>query len=70
MKILVLNAGSSSLKFGVFDIASMRRRICDGLAFMGVQLDFDRNDAPDLSDHAAPQIRARDDDPTRLGQAL
>lgn len=58
MKILVLNAGSSSLKFGVFDIASMRRRICDGLAFMGVQLDFDRNDAPDLSDHAAPQTQS------------
>jgi len=38
--------------------ASMRRRICDGLAFMGLQLDFDRNDAPDLSDHAAPQIQS------------
>ncbi|WP_246658529.1 PduL/EutD family phosphate acyltransferase [Mesorhizobium sp. GR13] len=36
----------------------MRRRICDGLAFMGLQLDFDRNDAPDLSDHAAPQIQS------------
>jgi len=38
--------------------ASMRRRICDGLAFMGLQLDLDRNDAPDLSDRAAPQIQA------------
>lgn len=38
--------------------ASMRRRICDGLAFMGLQLDLDRNNAPDLSDRAAPQIQA------------
>jgi acetate kinase len=38
--------------------ASMRRRICDGLAFMGLQLDLDRNTAPDLSDRAAPQIQA------------
>lgn len=38
--------------------ASMRRRICDGLAFMGLQLDLDRNAAPDLSGRAAPQIQA------------
>lgn len=38
--------------------ASMRRRICDGLAFMGLQLDLDRNAAPDLSSRAAPQIQA------------
>lgn len=38
--------------------ASMRRRICDGLEFMGVHLDHDRNQAPDLSNRAAPQIQA------------
>lgn len=38
--------------------ASMRRRICDGLAFMGLQLDLDRNQSVDLSNHAAPQIQA------------
>jgi acetate kinase len=38
--------------------ASMRRRICDGLEFMGLQLDHDRNQNPDLSDRAAPQIQA------------
>lgn len=38
--------------------ASMRRRICDGQDFMGLQLDYDRNQNPDLSDHAAPQIQA------------
>nr|WP_295469670.1 acetate/propionate family kinase [Mesorhizobium sp.] len=37
---------------------SMRRRICDGLDFMGLQLDHDRNQAVDLSDRAAPQIQA------------
>lgn len=37
---------------------SMRRRICDGLDFMGLQLDHDRNQSPDLSNHAAPQIQA------------
>ncbi len=37
---------------------SMRRRICDGLDFMGLQLDHDRNQALDLSNHAAPQIQA------------
>lgn len=38
--------------------ASMRRRICDGLDFMGLQLDHDRNMAVKLADHAAPQIQA------------
>ena len=38
--------------------ASMRRRICDGLEFMGLRLDHDRNMALDLSDHAAPHIQA------------
>lgn len=37
---------------------SMRRRICDGLDFMGLQLDLDRNQAIDLAGHAAPQIQA------------
>ncbi|WP_209425631.1 acetate/propionate family kinase [Pararhodobacter sp. SW119] len=37
---------------------SMRRRICDGLEFMGLRLDHDRNAAPDLSDRAAPQIQS------------
>lgn len=37
---------------------SMRRRICDGLDFMGLRLDHDRNQAVDLSGHAAPQIQA------------
>ena len=37
---------------------SMRRRICDGLDFMGLQLDHDRNMAVNLSDRAAPQIQA------------
>jgi acetate kinase len=37
---------------------SMRRRICGGLDFMGLQLDQDRNMAVNLSDHAAPQIQA------------
>src|SRR5690606_25046645 len=36
----------------------MRRRICDGLDFMGLQLDHDRNMAVNLSGHAAPQIQA------------
>ncbi|MFN3954470.1 MAG: acetate/propionate family kinase [Pararhodobacter sp.] len=38
--------------------ASMRRRICDGLEFMGLRLDHDRNQALRLDDHAAPQIQA------------
>ncbi|WP_370241867.1 acetate/propionate family kinase [Pararhodobacter marinus] len=37
---------------------SMRRRICDGLDFMGLRLDVDRNQSVDLSDRAAPQIQA------------
>jgi acetate kinase len=37
---------------------SMRRRICDGLQFMGLHLDFDRNQAVKLVNHAAPQIQA------------
>lgn len=38
--------------------ASMRRRVCDGLEFLGLRLDDDRNAAPDLSGHAAPQVQA------------
>jgi acetate kinase len=38
--------------------ASMRRRICDGLNFLGLMLDDDLNRAPDLGDRAAPQIQA------------
>ena len=37
---------------------SMRRRICDGMEFMGLKLDHDRNLAVDLVDRAAPQIQA------------
>ena len=37
---------------------SMRRRICDGLEFMGLKLDHDRNLAVDLADNAAQQIQA------------
>ncbi|MFN3936305.1 MAG: acetate/propionate family kinase [Gemmobacter sp.] len=37
--------------------ASMRRRICDGLEFMGVTLDHDRNQRVDLADHAAPELQ-------------
>ena len=37
---------------------SMRRRICDGLEFMGLKLDHDRNLAVDLDNRAAPQIQA------------
>jgi acetate kinase len=37
---------------------SMRRRICDGLDFLGLRIDPDRNAAPDLSDRAAPQVQA------------
>jgi acetate kinase len=37
---------------------SMRRRICDGLDFLGIRLDHDRNQAVDLADRAAPQIQA------------
>jgi acetate kinase len=38
--------------------ASMRRRICDGLEFMGLMLDHDRNQSVGLADHAAPEIQA------------
>lgn len=38
--------------------ASMRRRICDGLEFMGVTLDHDRNQNPDLSGRAAPEVQS------------
>src|SRR5690606_11191059 len=38
--------------------ASMRRRICDGLEFMGVTLDLDRNQHVDLADRAAPELQA------------
>ncbi|WP_127104859.1 acetate/propionate family kinase [Pararhodobacter zhoushanensis] len=38
--------------------ASMRRRICDGLDFMGLRLDFDRNQSVDLAGRAAPQIQS------------
>ncbi|MFN3645187.1 MAG: acetate/propionate family kinase [Gemmobacter sp.] len=38
--------------------ASMRRRICDGLEFMGVTLDHDRNARPDLAHRAAPELQA------------
>jgi len=38
--------------------ASMRRRICDGLEFMGVRLDDDRNTRVELANHAAPQIQS------------
>ncbi|MCB1368188.1 MAG: acetate/propionate family kinase [Rhodobacteraceae bacterium] len=37
---------------------SMRRRICDGLEFMGLRLDLDRNQKVDLANRAAPQIQA------------
>ena len=37
---------------------SMRRRICDGLDFMGLRLDHDRNQKLNLSNHAVPQIQA------------
>ena len=36
--------------------ASMRARICDGMDFLGLRLDPDRNAAPDLSGYAAPLI--------------
>ncbi|MFP1645486.1 acetate/propionate family kinase [Pontitalea aquivivens] len=38
--------------------ASMRRRICDGLEFMGVTLDHDRNQHVGLADRAAPELQA------------
>jgi acetate kinase len=38
--------------------ASMRRRICDGLDFMGLRLDHDRNLSIDLAGRAAPQTQA------------
>ncbi len=36
---------------------SMRRRVCDGLEFMGLRLDHDRNQSVELANHAAPQIQ-------------
>lgn len=38
--------------------AAMRRRICDGLGFMGLRLDLARNDAVRLKGDAAPLISA------------
>lgn len=38
--------------------ASMRRRICDGLEFMDVTLDIDRNQRVDLANRAAPELQA------------
>jgi acetate kinase len=38
--------------------AAMRRRICEGLSFLGLMLDTERNGHVDLTDHAAPQIQA------------
>lgn len=38
--------------------ASMRRRICDGLEFMGVTLDIDRNQHVGLANRAAPELQA------------
>jgi len=35
---------------------SMRQRICEGLEFLGLRLDLDRNAAPDLTGRAAPMI--------------
>jgi acetate kinase len=40
--------------------ASMRRRICDRLEFLGLYIDGDRNHAPVLDNFAAPQINADD----------
>ncbi|MDO8777206.1 MAG: acetate/propionate family kinase [Burkholderiaceae bacterium] len=37
--------------------ASMRRRICDRLEFLGLYLDEDKNSSPQLDDFAAPQIQ-------------
>jgi len=37
--------------------ASMRRRICDRLEFLGLELDEDRNSSLRLDDFAAPQIQ-------------
>ena len=37
---------------------SMRRRICDGLEFLGLKLDIDRNQSIELADFAAPQVQA------------
>ena len=36
---------------------SMRRRICDGLGFMGLKMDHERNQSVDLSNYAAPQVQ-------------
>jgi acetate kinase len=38
--------------------SSMRRRICDGLEFMGLRLDYERNQSVELAANAAPQIQA------------
>lgn len=37
---------------------SMRRRICDGLNFMGLSIDHERNQSVNLSNYAAPQIQS------------
>ncbi|TVR47593.1 MAG: acetate/propionate family kinase [Rhodobacteraceae bacterium] len=37
---------------------AMRRRICDGLEFLGLKLNHDRNLAVDLQGRAAPQVQA------------
>lgn len=37
--------------------AAMRARICEGLDFLGLRLDADRNAAPDLTGRAAPQVQ-------------
>lgn len=37
---------------------SMRRRICDGMEFIGLKLDYDRNQSVELANHAAPHIQA------------
>ncbi len=37
---------------------SMRRRICDGLEFLGLKLDHDRNISVSVQGRAAPQIQA------------
>jgi acetate kinase len=39
--------------------APMRRKICDGLEFMGLRLDDERNRKTDLANNAAPQIQAQ-----------
>jgi len=36
--VLVINSGSSSLKFAFIDSSSLQVRICEGLGFLGVEL--------------------------------